>query len=93
MPGRKGGTNGKKANSGKTKNGNGPLAGVKDFRYDATKRKNIPPAKIAAEGVVPLLPKTEYFTAPGARPSFNSIPPGSRPVAGVAGNGEAAGAE
>ena len=44
--------NSKKASNGKTKNGNGPLAGVKDFRYEAPKRKNIPPAKIAAEGVV-----------------------------------------
>jgi adenine-specific DNA-methyltransferase len=61
MAGRKGAKNGKKATNGKTTNGNGPLAGVKDYRYEATKRKNIPPAKIAAEGVVPLMPKIEYF--------------------------------
>jgi len=36
MAGRKGANNVKKANNGKTKNGNGPLAGVKDFRYEAT---------------------------------------------------------
>lgn len=44
MAGRKGAKNGRK---GKTRNGNGPLAGVKDYRYEAVKRKNNPPAKAA----------------------------------------------
>jgi adenine-specific DNA-methyltransferase len=78
MAGRKGAKNGKevKEKNGKTKNGNGPLAGVKDYRYEATKRKNIPPAKIAAEGVVPLLPKTEYFYSARRPPKLQFDPTG-----------------
>jgi adenine-specific DNA-methyltransferase len=76
MAGRKDSKNRKKATNGKTKNGNGPLAGVKDYRYEATKRKNIPPAKIAAEGVVPLLPKTEYFYSARRPPKLQFDPTG-----------------
>jgi adenine-specific DNA-methyltransferase len=78
MPRRRNSRNGGKA---KTKDGakstNGPLAGVKDYRYEATKRKNIPPAKIAAEGVVPLLPKTQYFYSPRRPPSLQFDPTGA----------------
>jgi len=61
---------------GKPKNGNGPLAGVKDYRYEAVKRKNNPPAKIAAEGVVPLLPKVQYFYSPRRPPALQFDPTG-----------------
>lgn len=61
---------------GKAKNANGPLAGVKDYRHEAVKRKNNPPAKIAAEGVVPLVPKIEYFYSPRRPPSLQFDPTG-----------------
>ena len=35
-----------------------------DYRHDEAKRKNNPPAKIAAEGAVPPLPKIEYAYSP-----------------------------
>jgi hypothetical protein len=35
-------------------------APVADYRHPEATRKNNPPAKIAAEGHVPLLPKAEY---------------------------------
>jgi hypothetical protein len=35
-------------------------AAMADYRHDEAKRKNNPPAKIAAEGQVPLMPKIEY---------------------------------
>lgn len=73
MARRQGAKNRKK---GKGTKGNGPLAGVKDYRYEATKRKNIPPAKIAAEGVVPLLPKIEYFYSPRRPPALQFDPTG-----------------
>jgi len=66
----------KNVKKGKAKNGNGPLAGVKDYRYEATKRKNIPPAKIAAEGVVPLMPKVEYSYSPRRPPKLQFDPTG-----------------
>lgn len=39
-----------------------------DFRYQEAKRKNNPPAKIAAEGTVPPLPKIEYSYSPRLPP-------------------------
>lgn len=54
--------NSRKNNSG----GNGPL--VKDYRYEDVKRKNNPPAKIAAEGTVPVMPKVEYLYSPRRPP-------------------------
>jgi adenine-specific DNA-methyltransferase len=39
-----------------------------DYRHDEAKRKNNPPAKIAAEGTVPLLPKIEYSYSPRLAP-------------------------
>src|SRR5258705_4582979 len=39
-----------------------------DYRHDEAKRKNNPPAKIAAEGAVPLLPKIEYAYSPRLPP-------------------------
>ena len=33
---------------------------VQDYRHSQAKRKNNPPAKIAAEGTVPPVPKAKY---------------------------------
>jgi len=44
------------------------LANVSDYRHEGTKRKNIPPAKLAAEGTVPVLPKLEYSYSPRRPP-------------------------
>jgi adenine-specific DNA-methyltransferase len=41
---------------------------VDDYRHESAKRKNNPPAKIAAEGSVPLLPKIEYSYSPRLSP-------------------------
>jgi hypothetical protein len=39
-------------------------ASVQDYRHDDAKRTNNPPAKIAAEGVVPAIPKAKYAYSP-----------------------------
>jgi hypothetical protein len=44
------------------------LGKVEDYRHEEAKRKNIPPAKIAAEGTVPVLPKIEYSYSPRRPP-------------------------
>ena len=49
---------------------------VKDYRFDKAKRKNNPPAKIAAEGTVPLLPKIPYFYSPRLSPRLQFDPAG-----------------
>jgi hypothetical protein len=36
------------------------LGNVTDYRHDKAKRTNNPPAKIAAEGTVPIMPKIRY---------------------------------
>jgi adenine-specific DNA-methyltransferase len=41
---------------------------VSDYRHEGTKRKNIPPAKMAAEGTVPAVPKIEYSYSPRRPP-------------------------
>lgn len=41
---------------------------VEDYRHSGAKRKNNPPAKIAAEGTVPALPKIEYTYSPRRPP-------------------------
>ena len=48
----------------------GTLANVSDYRHPEATRKNNPPAKIAAEGHVPLLPKTEYLYSPRRPPEL-----------------------
>src|SRR5215469_5007119 len=67
----------RKRAAGKNGGANGPLAGVKDLRHETATRKNNPPAKIAAEGVVPLLPKAEYFYSPRRPPSLQFDPTGA----------------
>jgi adenine-specific DNA-methyltransferase len=44
------------------------LPNVGDYRHKSTKRKNIPPATLAAEGTVPVLPKIEYSYHPRLPP-------------------------
>lgn len=41
---------------------------VEDYRHSGAKRKNNPPAKIAAEGTVPPMPKIEYSYSPRRPP-------------------------
>lgn len=41
---------------------------VEDYRHSGAKRKNNPPAKIAAEGTVPVMPKIEYSYSPRRPP-------------------------
>ena len=43
----------------------GTLKNVSDYRFPEATRKNNPPAKIAAEGYVPLIPKAEYWRSAG----------------------------
>jgi adenine-specific DNA-methyltransferase len=42
--------------------------GIEDYRHSKAKRKNNPPAKIAAEGTVPAMPKIEYSYSPRRPP-------------------------
>jgi adenine-specific DNA-methyltransferase len=48
-----------------------------DYRHDEAKRKNNPPAKIAAEGQVPLMPKIEYEYSPRLPPVLRFDPTGA----------------
>jgi adenine-specific DNA-methyltransferase len=48
-----------------------------DYRHDEAKRKNNPPAKIAAEGAVPLMPKIEYEYSPRLPPVLRFDPTGA----------------
>jgi adenine-specific DNA-methyltransferase len=50
------------------KNGATSLGNVTDYRHQEAARKNNPPAKIAAEGTVPLLPKIKYEYSPRLAP-------------------------
>jgi adenine-specific DNA-methyltransferase len=56
---------------------NAELEKVKDYRFEKSKRKNNPPAKIAAEGTVPLLPKIPYQYSPRLAPSLRFDPTGA----------------
>jgi adenine-specific DNA-methyltransferase len=60
--------------NGKTKAG---LDKVTDYRFNKAKRKNNPPAKIAAEGTVPLLAKIPYEYSPRLAPSLRFDPTGA----------------
>ena len=46
-----------------------PQTAMSDYRH-AAKRKNNPPAKIAAEGVVPAIPKAQYAYNPHLPPNL-----------------------
>ncbi len=45
-----------------------------DYRHKTTKRKNIPPAKIAAEGTIPAIPKARYAYSPHLAPVLRFDP-------------------
>lgn len=48
----------------------GTLGNVTDYRHDEATRKNNPPAKIAAEGTVPIMPKIRYEYSPRLAPTL-----------------------
>ena len=48
----------------------GGLGNVTDYRHGEATRKNNPPAKIAAEGTVPLMPKIRYEYSPRLAPAL-----------------------
>src|ERR1035441_2064339 len=52
------------------------LKNVSDYRFPEATRKNNPPAKIAAEGYVPLIPKAEYLYSPRRPPELRFDPTG-----------------
>jgi len=52
------------------------LKNVSDYRFPEATRKNNPPAKIAAEGYVPLIPKGEYLYSPRRPPELRFDPTG-----------------
>ena len=54
----------------------GPVGSVADYRHAEATRKNNPPAKIAAEGYVPLIPKAEYAYSPRRPPELRFDPSG-----------------
>src|ERR1035437_6339531 len=53
------------------------LKNVSDYRFPEATRKNNPPAKIAAEGYVPLIPKAEYLYSPRRPPELRFDPTGT----------------
>jgi len=53
------------------------LKNISDDRFPEATRKNNPPAKIAAEGSVPLIPKAEYQYSP-RRPTARTCWPRPR---------------
>ena len=60
------------------KNGNGNGNGkVKAYRHEDAKRKSNPPAKIAAEGIVPAMPEARYAYNPHRPPALRFDPAGS----------------
>ena len=46
------------------------LKNVSDYSFPEATRKNNPPAKIAAEGYVPMIPKAEYLYSPRRPPGL-----------------------
>ena len=52
------------------KQASGTLGNVTDYRHDEATRKNNPPAKIAAEGTIPLMPKIKYEYSPRLAPAL-----------------------
>ena len=55
----------------------GSAPGTADYRHKRERRKNVPPAKIAGEGVVPFIPKAEYHYSPHRPPVLRFDPAGS----------------
>ncbi len=50
---------------------------VQDYRHESTKRTNNPPAKLAAEGTVPVIPKARYYYSPHRPPELRFDPTGA----------------
>jgi adenine-specific DNA-methyltransferase len=59
---------GKKKAKNQTGGAQGTLGNVTDYRHDEATRKNNPPAKIAAEGTVPVMGKIHYEYSPRLAP-------------------------
>ncbi len=53
-----------------------PSTGTTTFRHESATRTNIPPAKIAAEGKVPAVPKQKYAYSPHLAPILRFDPEG-----------------
>ena len=66
----------KKARSAPAKKKSATLDNVSEYRHEEATRKNNPPAKIAAEGVVPLMPKIKYEYSPRLAPALRFDPTG-----------------
>jgi len=49
---------------------------TKDYRHEGEKRKNVPLAKIAAEGEVPKFKKVRYYYSPHLSPELRFDPEG-----------------
>src|SRR5438105_4315766 len=49
---------------------------LSDYRHKSAKRKNNPPAKIAAEGTVPAIPRAQYHYSPRLPPVLRFDPAG-----------------
>ncbi|MDA0842319.1 MAG: hypothetical protein O3B01_03350 [Planctomycetota bacterium] len=49
---------------------------VEDYRHGEAKRKNNPPAKLAAEGTIPIIPKAQYAYSPRRPPVLRFVPDG-----------------
>jgi len=52
------------------KNHGSRKASVQTYRHEGAKRTNDPPAKIAAEGTVPAVPKARYAYSPRRPPTL-----------------------
>lgn len=59
---------GKTSSKGKASAASSDGLPMGDIRHPSAKRRNIPPAKIAAEGVVPVIPKAQYAYNPHLPP-------------------------
>ena len=60
------------------------LDAVTDYRFPEATRKNNPPAKIAAEGHVPLVPKAKYAYSPRRPPELRFDPTGRAELLAIA---------
>ncbi|MGB6130957.1 MAG: site-specific DNA-methyltransferase [Acidobacteriaceae bacterium] len=66
----------KKQTKTRTNGTPGKLGNVTDYRHGEATRTNNPPAKIAAEGTVPLMPKIRYEYSPRLAPVLRFDPTG-----------------
>jgi len=74
---------GRSGSAGRTRRQDAGATGgppVGDYRHHGAKRKNNPPAKIAAEGTIPVIPKAEYAYNPHLPPVLRFDPAGRADV-------------